>query len=122
MVQAGSEDPADLVEPELDDRSGRIAAGPDRVDDERSIVSGEQFDQGHSRGRALDDVGRAGDVLADGSDGEQPDGVVGGEFVPQSEDERAHQSRRISRTTSPSGRWIWTRSGIWPGRLWVAQP
>lgn len=122
MVQARSEDPADLVEPKLGNRSGRIAAGLDRIDDERSIVSGEQLDQGHSRGRALDNVGRACDVLADGSDGEQPHGVVGGEFVPQPKDERAHQSRRISRTTSPSGRWIWTRSGIWPGRLWVAQP
>ena len=47
---------------------------------------------------------------------EQADGVVGGELVPEPEDERAHQSRRISRTTSPSGSWIWTRSGICPGK------
>jgi len=57
-----------------------------------------------------------------GSGDEHADSIIGGEFVSESENEYAHHSRRISRTTSPSGSWIATTSGICPGRLWVAQP
>jgi hypothetical protein len=50
VVQAGSDHSAEFVELEFGDCAGWVAAGLDRVDDDRPFVAGEDLDQRHARG------------------------------------------------------------------------
>ena len=123
MVEARRDNVADIRDPKLDDRACGTAARPDRVNDDGTVIPGEDLEQCKARSRAFHDVGHVVDLVPQCPHCQDTDGIVPCVFIAETEDERTQgQPRWISRTSEPPASRISTISGIWPGKLCVAQP
>ena len=109
---------SEIVQAQLEDRTRRATA-VDGVDDDEAVVTGDQIEHAEPAGPGVGDIdvfGRA--DPSDAAGDVDTDTVVGSHRVPDTEDQRP--GHRLMISVESSVRWIRRRSGISPGRVWVA--